>query len=167
MQNLLCLNCVKSFYLLFTYSKAVSTALGTGIVRRVPYETCMLDKSITKIEYELLKINVRITSGTIKEFPRPLKYEVSFTIYFKQRMDSLKMYRLLSRNTSNSGTSFQSELFFTAHQEFGNLNMQSLSQNIMQFLLSSQMSLRYPHCQTTNHVLVEKMTRKSNRYYRK
>jgi hypothetical protein len=66
-----------TYYIVFIIIQAVSDAIGTGVVKKVPVEDMLLDPTFSKLEYDLLQVNLRLSSQQMRDLGFDLKYDVS------------------------------------------------------------------------------------------
>ncbi|KAJ3152034.1 Adenylate kinase 7 [Geranomyces variabilis] len=64
-----------SKHTLFEITKAVSDALGTGKVVKMPKEAALLNKHLPQMDYDMLLLNLRLEPGHVKDMSIQWKYE--------------------------------------------------------------------------------------------
>ena len=56
----------------------MSDAIGTGVVKKLPVENMLLNSAFTKLEYDLLQVNLRLNSQQMREIGYEPKYDSGF-----------------------------------------------------------------------------------------
>jgi adenylate kinase len=62
---------------LFDITKAVSEALGSGVVKKVDKEEAFLNKDLSQSDYDMLTCSLKIDATHVKEMSFEWKYEVN------------------------------------------------------------------------------------------
>jgi adenylate kinase len=57
-------------------TKAISDALGSGVVKKVEKEEAFLNKDLSQSDYDMLTCSLRIDATHVKEMSFEWKYEV-------------------------------------------------------------------------------------------
>nr|KAJ3421353.1 Adenylate kinase 7 [Polyrhizophydium stewartii] len=97
---------------LYDITKAISEALGSGVVKKVPKEEAFLEKSLTQANYDMLTVNLRLEPGHIKEMSIEWKYESGFVENMQQIAQEYKDARglwplkIVVHGTPASGKTF-------------------------------------------------------------
>ena len=75
-------------------SQAISEALGTGKVKKVPKEAALLNKDLPQSDFDMLTVNVRLEPGHVKDMSFEWRFEVQMTKFVRLSVGKRTRLRL-------------------------------------------------------------------------
>ncbi|KAJ3054331.1 Adenylate kinase 7 [Rhizophlyctis rosea] len=83
-------------YSLYELTKAISEALGTGKVKKVPKEAALLNRDLPQSDFDMLMVNVRLEPGHVKDMSFEWKFEAGLIESITQLIQEYKDARGLT-----------------------------------------------------------------------
>ncbi|KAJ3043877.1 Adenylate kinase 7 [Rhizophlyctis rosea] len=81
---------------MYEFTKAISEALGTGKVKKVPKEAALLNRDLPQSDFDMLMVNVRLEPGHVKDMSFEWKYETGLIENLPQLIQEYKDARGLT-----------------------------------------------------------------------